>query len=110
MNEGLLILAYARSNRARGALTSLIIKGIIESSTKKGDAMSIMTEEKTDVLKATDRCDRCQSQAYFWVNGVAGDLLFCRHHFFKYEEKLREYAFEIVDETYKINEKSESSA
>jgi hypothetical protein len=110
MNEGLLILAYARSNRARGALTSLIIKGIIELSTKKGDAMSVMTEEKTDVLKATDRCDRCQSQAYFWVNGVAGDLLFCRHHFFKYEEKLREYAFEIVDETHKINEKSESSA
>jgi hypothetical protein len=94
----------------RGLLTSLTISGIIELSTKKGDAMSVMTEEKTDVLKATDRCDRCQSQAYFWVNGVAGDLLFCRHHFFKYEEKLREYAFEVVDETYKINEKSESSA
>ena len=72
--------------------------------------METMTEEKTDVLKVTDRCDRCQSQAFVWVNGVAGDLLFCRHHFLKYEDGLRAYAFEIVDETHKINERpSESS-
>ena len=72
--------------------------------------MSVMVEEKSNILNAHDRCDSCGSQAFVWVNGVAGDLLFCRHHFFKYEEKLREYAFEIVDETYKINETSESSA
>jgi len=72
--------------------------------------METMTEEKTDVLKVTDRCDRCSSQAFVWVNGVAGDLLFCRHHFLKHEDSLRAYAFEIVDETHKINEKpSESS-
>lgn len=71
--------------------------------------MQTMMEERTDVLKATDRCDSCGSQAFVWVNGVAGDLLFCRHHFLKHEDKLREYAFEIVDETYKINETSESS-
>jgi hypothetical protein len=91
-------------------LTETIINDIIESSTKKGDAMTVMTEEKSNILNATDRCDACQSQAYVWVNGVSGDLMFCRHHFLKYEEKLREYAFEIVDETHKINEKSESSA
>lgn len=72
--------------------------------------MNTMTEERTDVLTATDRCDRCQSQAFVWVNGVNGDLQFCRHHFLKYEEKIRTYAFEIVDETYKINETSQSSA
>jgi len=72
--------------------------------------MTAMTEEKSNILNANDRCDACQSQAFIWVNGVNGDLLFCRHHFFKHEEKLREYAFEIVDETYKINETSESSA
>jgi hypothetical protein len=75
--------------------------------------MDTMTEEVIEEsyqLNATDRCDACQSQAYVWVNGVAGDLMFCRHHFMKHEEKLREYAFEIVDETHKINEKSESSA
>jgi hypothetical protein len=72
--------------------------------------METMTEEKTDVLKVTDRCDRCQSQAFVWVNGVAGDLLFCRHHFLKHEDALRAYAFEIMDETHKINQKpSESS-
>jgi hypothetical protein len=91
-------------------LTQTIINDIIETSTNKGDAMSVMVEEKTDQLNANDRCDACGSQAYVWVNGVNGDLLFCRHHFFKYEEKLREYAFEIVDETHKINAKSKSSA
>lgn len=69
-----------------------------------------MIEEKTDILKAVDRCDRCNSQAFIWVNGVSGDLLFCRHHFLKHEESIRAYAFEVVDETWKINHKSESSA
>lgn len=72
--------------------------------------MNTMTEERSDVLKNTDRCDRCDSQAFIWVNGVSGDLLFCRHHFLKYEDAIRAYAFEIVDETYKINDRSESSA
>jgi len=68
------------------------------------------TEEKSDVLNASDRCDRCNGQAFFWINGVAGDLLFCRHHFLKYEDAIRSYAFEVVDETHKLNEKSASSA
>lgn len=59
-------------------------------------------QEKTDIIKNSDRCDRCNSQALVWVNGVAGDLFFCRHHFLKYEDKLREYAFEIIDETHKL--------
>jgi len=69
-----------------------------------------MVEEKSDTLNATDRCDACGSQAYIWVNGVSGDLLFCRHHFLKHEDKLREYAFEIIDETHKLGIKVESSA
>jgi hypothetical protein len=75
-----------------------------------GLIMDTMTEEKSDVLKASDRCDRCPSQAFFWINGVNGDLLFCRHHFLKHEEAIRAYAFEVIDETWKINHKSESSA
>ena len=66
--------------------------------------------EETDTLNATDRCDSCGSQAYVWLNGVTGDLLFCGHHFNKYEDKLRAYAFEIVDERYKLGIKRESSA
>lgn len=72
--------------------------------------METMVQEKTDTLNANDRCDSCGSQAFVWANGVNGDLLFCRHHFMKYEEKIRNWAFEIVDETWKINHKSESSA
>lgn len=72
--------------------------------------METVVEEKSNVLNVADRCDACNSQAFVWVNGVSGDLLFCRHHFLKHEGKLREYAFEIVDETWKINDKSESSA
>ena len=72
--------------------------------------METMVEERTDVLKVTDRCDRCASQAFVWVNGVNGDLQFCRHHFMKHEDAIRAYAFEVVDETYKINDKSHSSA
>lgn len=69
------------------------------------------TEEKTDVINVSDRCDKCGGQAFFWVNGVSGDLFFCRHHFLKYENAIRAYAFEVIDETYKLNERpSQSSA
>jgi hypothetical protein len=71
--------------------------------------METMVEERTDFLKATDRCDRCASQAFVWVNGVNGDLQFCRHHFLKHEDAIRAYAFEVIDETYKINDRSQSS-
>jgi len=53
-------------------------------------------------MNTQDRCDRCSAQAYVWVNGIAGDLMFCVHHFRKYEEALRKYAFEIIDESEKI--------
>jgi len=53
-------------------------------------------------MNAQDRCDRCNSQAFVWVNGVAGDLMFCRHHFMKHEKALRAYAFEIIDESEKL--------
>jgi hypothetical protein len=75
-----------------------------------GLIMDTMTKENTDTLNANDRCDRCTSQAFVWVNGVSGDLILCRHHFLKHEETIRAYAFEVVDETWKINHKSESSA
>lgn len=65
----------------------------------------IETEEKKDfILTAMDRCDSCNAQAFVWVNGVSGDLLFCAHHFKKWEAKIREFAFEIVDEREKLQE------
>ena len=45
-------------------------------------------EEKVRQLTAMDRCDSCNAQAFVWVNGVSGDLLFCGHHFTKWESKI----------------------
>jgi len=68
--------------------------------------MNMMAEEtqevKSYVLGPQDRCDSCSAEALVWVNGVAGELLFCGHHYNKYEEKLKDYAFEIVDERDKL--------
>jgi hypothetical protein len=66
--------------------------------------------KNTDTLNNSDRCDRCGGQAFFWINGVSGDLFFCRHHFLKYEESIRAYAFEITDESHKLEYKIDSSA
>ena len=74
------------------------------------EAQNEETQKKSDLLTAHDRCDKCGAQAYVWVNGVNGDLVFCGHHFTKHEDKLRAYAFEIVDERYKLATKVESSA
>ena len=66
------------------------------------------TEQRT--LKQTDRCDRCGAEAFIWANGVSGDLFFCAHHFNKWEDKIREFAFEVIDERKFINAKPEGSA
>jgi ribosomal protein S14 len=62
------------------------------------------------IMDHSDRCDRCGAQAFVWAEGIAGDLMFCRHHFLKWEDSIRAWAFEIVDETAKINEKAGASA
>ncbi|MBA2456349.1 MAG: hypothetical protein H0V48_07425 [Nocardioidaceae bacterium] len=51
-------------------------------------------------LTAADRCDRCGAQAYLRI-GLAsgGELLFCAHHARQHEDKLREVATTIQDET-----------
>ena len=65
--------------------------------------MAEKTEEvKSYVLGPQDRCDSCSAEALVWVNGVAGELMFCGHHYAKHEEKLKDYAFEIVDEREKL--------
>ena len=60
------------------------------------------TTEKVYVLNAKDRCDRCGSQAYVYTEGVSGSLMWCRHHYLKFQEKLNEWAFETIDETDKL--------
>lgn len=51
-------------------------------------------------LSAIDRCDRCGAQAYVRVELASGaELLFCAHHARQHEDKLREVAISIHDET-----------
>jgi hypothetical protein len=51
-------------------------------------------------LSAVDRCDRCGAQAYVRVElGGGAELLFCAHHARQHEDKLREVAITIHDES-----------
>lgn len=57
-----------------------------------------MDIDKEKTLTAADRCDRCPAQACIKATGVTGALFLCNHHFIKWEESIRKFAFEIVDE------------
>ena len=61
-------------------------------------------EEVKYVLTVLDRCDRCSAQAWVKANGVNGELLFCSHHYNKIENTIKEWAFEIVDERFRLEE------
>tara|TARA_B110000971_G_scaffold108887_1_gene111504 strand:- start:6044 stop:6292 length:249 start_codon:yes stop_codon:yes gene_type:complete len=62
------------------------------------------------ILKATDRCDNCGSQAYILVKGVTGELMFCAHDYTAImsvdpgKQKMIDFAFEVVDEREKLIE------
>ena len=68
-------------------------------------------EQKVWILDATDRCDRCQAQAYVKVLGKNGsDLLFCAHHYNKAMDnaigydKMMKYMESIIDERERLIE------
>jgi len=77
---------------------------------KGWESMVTMEEQKVQQLNISDRCDRCNAQAFVIAKGVNGELYFCGHHFTKHEEMLYNWAYEIVDERDYINQKSQSSA
>lgn len=62
------------------------------------------------VLNKLDRCDTggCPAQAWVLVKFLTGELLFCSHHFDKFEAALIKDAYEVVDERNRINARSES--
>lgn len=70
------------------------------SSIHQGERMIDATD-----LNALDRCDcSCGAQAFVmaeFANG--GTLLFCGHHFNKFEEKIRQQAIDIFDARNRIN-------
>jgi hypothetical protein len=56
-------------------------------------------------LSATDRCDRCNAQAYVRVVLPGGtDLQFCGHHWSRHEDALRPKAEHIIDETHRLSD------
>ena len=61
------------------------------------------------VLNVIDRCDACGSQAFVLVKLISGELMFCGHHYNKYQVKLDNNSYSIIDERDYINAKSESS-
>jgi len=71
-----------------------------------------MVEDKQELeLTKQDRCDaKCPAQAFVLVKFLTGELIFCGHHFAKYEAALIKDSYEVIDMRDKINEKSESSA
>ena len=66
-------------------------------------------EEVKKVLKIADRCDRCGAQAFILATGVSGELMFCGHHYQKYEYAITQWAYKIINELDTINAKSLSS-
>lgn len=70
----------------------------------------IAEESKVWLLDATDRCDRCQAQAYIKVIGKSGELLFCSHHYNKVMDnavgydKMMKFMVEIIDERQRLED------
>jgi hypothetical protein len=64
--------------------------------------------EKEWLLKATDRCDSCPSEALVKVTGLSGDLMFCGHHYNKIMnnadgyKKMMSFAITVIDEREKL--------
>jgi len=64
--------------------------------------------EKEWILKPTDRCDSCSSEALVSVTGLSGDLMFCGHHYNKIMnnpkgyQNMMSFAITVVDEREKL--------
>jgi len=67
--------------------------------------------EEIRSLDAHDRCDQCGTQAYVLVAGLAGELLFCAHHFANIEKdesaysKIQSFSYVISDQRDKLSDK-----
>ena len=76
-----------------------------------GASLTAVIENKTEwQLNVSDRCDSCGAQAYVYVSGVTGDLLFCAHHYNTIMDdaagydKMMKFAYQIIDEREKLVE------
>jgi hypothetical protein len=83
----------------------------IPPTTESGSIMFTMIKDDVQQewqLSPHDRCDRCNSEALVKVNGIAGDLFFCGHHYNKVMDnavgydKMMKFAISILDEREKL--------
>jgi hypothetical protein len=83
------------------------MEAVFIAPTTEGSDMQTKTIERK--LTANDRCDGCGAQAYVHVQGVAGELMFCGHHFSKImgsisgKRAMEKFAFNISDERENLN-------
>lgn len=56
------------------------------------------------MLSAQDRCDSCRAQAYVATTVYGTEMLWCSHHWHKYEEKIVLVATRIRDFTFLLEE------
>jgi len=61
-------------------------------------------------LNLSDRCDRCSAQAFVRAVFPSGELLFCGHHYTRWQETIETDALSVSDERHKINHKPSVSA
>jgi len=61
-------------------------------------------------LTLLDRCDRCKAQAFVIVFINNSELLFCGHHYSKFEITLKNVSTRISDQRFRINAKPSISA
>lgn len=80
-------------------------------STSTLESQAPTTIATATALNVTDRCDRCNAQAFIIARkGETSSLLFCGHHGRKYMPALVTQGFDIEDQTHRINEKPSVSA
>jgi len=61
-------------------------------------------------LTLLDRCDRCNAQAFVIIFINNSELLFCGHHYSKYEIALKNVSTKTSDQRFRINAKPSISA
>lgn len=66
-------------------------------------------EVRVRKIARADRCDRCRAQAFALATVKGIDLLFCGHHFARFEEALRAVAERVIDEREWINRRPSPS-
>jgi len=60
---------------------------------------STLEQPRSTKFNSSDRCDACGSQAYAAATFTGGDLLFCGHHYRKYQAALEQQALAVIDNT-----------